>query len=150
MMRSLVLVGVILANIAAGGETVTGKMAIYDDLLGARWTCTLGTVMYFAAYNVEAGNTLHGHLYSKDSSEDVYYGYDPQRKLYWSASADSSGSTESQTSLDGVTFVGMLNDGHSMSKATNIFTIHDAHKWFVRARGNAGGHPYDVSATCLR
>jgi hypothetical protein len=150
MMRALTLVGVLLASTAADGGTFTGKMAIYHDLLGTRWTCTIGTTTYFAAYTVEPGNTLHGHLYSKDSSEDAYYGYDAQRKLYWTASADSTSATESQTSVDGVTFVGTLNDSGTTSKATNIFMINGAHKWVVRARGSAAGHPYNVTATCLR
>ncbi len=150
MMTALSLVGVLLASTATGGGSFTGKMTRYDDLLGTRWTCTIGTTTYFAAYTVGPGNTLYGHLYSKDSSEDAYYGYNPQRKLYWTASADSTGATESQTSVDGVTFLGTLNDGGAMSKATNVLMIRGAHKWVVRARGSAGGHPYDVTATCLR
>ena len=134
----------------AAGETLTGKMAKYHDLLGAPWTCTLGTATYYAAYSIGPGNTLHGHLYSKDSSEDTYYGYDAQRKLYWIDSSDSTGSVMSQTSADGVTFVGTLNDGSATTKATNAYTISSAHKWTVRASGTAGGHPYDVTATCRR
>lgn len=147
-MTALALAGVVLASTATGGG-LTGKMATYDDLLGSQWTCTIGTARYFAAYTIESGNTLHGHLYSKDSSEDAYYGYDAKRKLYWTASADSTGATESQTSVDGVFFAGTLNDGATTSKATNIFTINGAHRLLVRARGSAGGHPYNVTATCL-
>ncbi len=134
----------------ADGEMLTGKMAMYRDLLGAPWTCTLGTSKYVAAYSAMPANTLHGHLYSKDSSEDEYFGYDPKRKLYWTDSADSNGATESQTSLDGVTFVGTLNDGSATSKSTNVYTIGNTHKWTVRARGSSAGQPYDVSATCVR
>jgi hypothetical protein len=130
--------------------TLTGKMAIFKDLLGARWTCTLGPATYFAAYTVAPGNTLHGHLYSKDSTEDAYFGYDAQRKLYWTDGADSTGATESQASADGLTFAGTLNDGMTTSRATRVFTISSAQKWVVRARGSAGGKPYDVTATCLR
>lgn len=134
MIIALTLVGALLANTATGGETLTGKMAIYTDLLGPRWTCTMG----------------NGHLYSEDGTEDTYFGYDGQRKLYWTDNADSTGATESQKSADGVTFDGTLNDGSTTSKATNIFTISSAHKWAVRARGFAAGHPYDVTATCRR
>lgn len=150
MIVALTLLGALLASAATGGEALTGKMAIYDELLGAQWTCTLGTATYFAAYTVAPGNTLHGHLSSKSGTEDAYFGYDAHRKLYWTANADSTGATESQTSADGVTFVGSLNDGTTSSRATNIFTISNAHKWVVRARGSADGHPYDVTASCRR
>lgn len=150
MIIALTLLGTLLASTAPGGGPLTGKMAIFNDLLGARWTCSMGKATYFATYSAAAGNTLHGHLYSKDSMEDAYLGYDAHRKLYWTANADSTGATESQTSVDGVTFVGTLNDGTATSRATNIFTIDGAHKWIVRARGSAGGHPYDVTVTCLR
>jgi hypothetical protein len=145
----IALFGALSASAALGAETLTGKMAIYEDLLGTRWTCSLGTASYFAAFTAAAG-TLHGRLYSKDSTEDAYFGYDAARKLYWTDSADSTGATESQTSADGVTFVGTLNDGSTTSRATRVFTITSAHKWVVRARGSAGGHSYDVTATCLR
>lgn len=150
MLIALTLIGTLLASAAAGPTTLTGKMTIFNNLLGARWTCSLGKATYFAEYAVTAGNTLHGHLYSKDSREDAYFGYDAHRKLYWTASADTTGATESQTSADGMTFVGTLNDGATTSRATNVYTINSAHKWVVRARGSAGGQPYDVTATCLR
>ncbi|HLI96738.1 MAG TPA: hypothetical protein VKT72_11720 [Candidatus Baltobacteraceae bacterium] len=85
-----------------------------------------------------------------ESSEDAYFGYDAQRKLYWTDDADSTGATESQTSANGVTFAGTLNVGNTTSEATRVFTISSAHKWIVRARGSASGHPYDVTARCLR
>ena len=135
---------------AAAGATVGGKMARYANWLGSPWTCTLGTATYFATYSVAPGNTIHGHFYSKEGSEDAYFGYDAKRKRYWAASADSNGETESQTSADGVTFAGTLNDGHGTSKASNAYTISSARKWVVRARGSADGHAYDVLATCVR
>ena len=53
-----VLALVFAPTAAAGGETLTGKMAIYRDLLGAPWTCTLGTAKYFAAYSAMPANVL--------------------------------------------------------------------------------------------
>lgn len=150
MVVAFTLVGALLASAPAAGQTLTGKMAIYNDLLGAPWTCSMGPATYAAAYTVAPGNTLNGNLYSKDGTEDAYFGYDAQRKVYWTANADSTGATESQTSADGVTFVGTLNDGSTTSNATNVFTISSARKWVVHARGSASGHPYDVTATCLR
>ncbi len=150
MMTALTLAGVLIGSTAAGAGSFTAKMSIYNDLLGARWTCTLGTAKYFAAYDIGPGNTLHGHLYSQDSTEDAYYGYDARRKLYWTVSADSTGATESQTSFDGVTFLGTLSDGGTVSKATNVLVINGARKFVVRARGSAGGHPYNVTAPCMR
>ncbi|HTU80898.1 MAG TPA: hypothetical protein VMF61_02150 [Candidatus Acidoferrales bacterium] len=135
----------------AGDAAPTGTMAMYGNLPGAPWTCSLGGATYSAVYSAVPGsNTLHGHLYSKGSSEDEYLGYDPKLKLYWIVSADSNGATESQTSRDGVTFTGTLNDGGATTKAANTYTMSGAHKWTVRARGTAGGQPYDVLATCVR
>ncbi len=150
MLVVLSLLGTLLAATATGSEALTGKMAIYNDLLGPRWSCSVGKASYFVAYAVTPGNTLHGQLYSQEGTEDSYFGYDAKRKIYWTANADSTGATESQRSPDGVTFVGTLNDGTTTSKATNAFTIDGPKRWVVRARGTAGGHPYDVTATCLR
>jgi hypothetical protein len=129
---------------------LVGKMAIYNALLGARWTCTLGTVKYFAAYDVGPGNTLHGRLYGKDESEEEYFGYDAQLKRYWADGADTTGTTEAQTSTDGWTFIGTVNQGGTITKASRVFKITNAHTWSVIARGLAGGKPYEVTATCLR
>ncbi len=150
MITALSLLGALLASTATGGDTLTGKMAIYGDLLGARWTCTLGTATYFAKYTLAPGNTLHGHLYSQHGTEDAYFGYDARRKLYWTDNADSTGATQSQTSADGVTFLGTLRSGSTTSKTANVVKIDSVHKWLVRARGFVGGHSYDVTATCLR
>ena len=150
MMVAVLFLGALLASPATGDAMLTGKMAIYNDLLGARWTCAIGKITYFADYTVAPGNALHGHLSSGDGTEDTYFGYDTKRKVYWSDNADSTGATESQMSADVQTFVGTLNDGRTTSKATNVITITSARKWVIRARGTAGGHPYDVTATCLR
>jgi|SRR5579863_1719751 len=150
MIVAFTLLAALSASPAGASEPLTGKMSIYSTLLGARWTCTLGPTKYFAAYDVGPGNTLHGRLYSKDSSEDTYYGYDAAHRRFWTDIADSSGETMSQTSSDGMTFVGTLNDGSTVTKATNSYTIANGHKLIVRARGTAGGHPYDVTSTCTR
>jgi hypothetical protein len=150
MIVALSLFGALLASTAAPGETLTGKMAIYNALLGAPWSCSVGPVSYSAAYTVAPGNVLHGELTAKDGTEDTYFGYDAKRSVYWTANADSTGATESQTSADGVTFGGAFNDGTSTSNATNVFTIEGPSKWTVHAQGSAGGHPFDVTATCLR
>ena len=150
MMVAVLFLGALLASPATGDAMLTGKMAIYNDLLGARWTCAIGKITYFADYTVAPGNALHGHLSSNDGTEDTYVGYDTKHSVYWSDNADSTGATESQMSADVQTFVGTLNDGRTTSKATNVMTITSARKWVIRARGTAGGHPYDVTATCLR
>jgi len=76
------LLGALLPAAAVGSGTLAGKMAMYGSLLGAKWTCSAEAATYFAAYTVAPGNTLHGHLYSKNGSEDEYFGYDAQRKAY--------------------------------------------------------------------
>jgi hypothetical protein len=144
------VLGALLPAPAIGSETLTGRMAVFESLLGAPWTCSAQAATYSAAYTVAPGNTLHGHLYSKDGDEDEYVGFDAQRNVYWVDDADSNGATESQTSADGKTFTGSLSDGGVTSPATNVYTISSTHQWVVRARGSAGGHPYDVTATCLR
>jgi hypothetical protein len=89
-------------------------------------------------------------LYSAQGSEDAYFGYDATAHRYWSVSADSNGATESQTSFDGVTYSGKLNDGKTTSDATNVITVVSPKQWTVHARGTAGGQAYDIVATCER
>ena len=149
MLAVIALLATLVAS-NGGEEALTGQMAMYNNLLNGPWTCTMGSATYKAWYHASAGNTLHGNLWSNDSSEDEYAGYDAQRKVYWLASADTTGATESQTSADGVTYDGTINDGTKSSKATNIYTIDSAHKFTVQARGSMGGKPYDVTVTCTR
>jgi hypothetical protein len=52
-------------------------------------------------------------------------------------SEDSNGATESQTSADGATYGGTLDDGKTISKATNVFAMVSSRKWTVHARGAA-------------
>lgn len=147
---TLALVLLACGRAAAGDSLLTGKMAMYNYLLSGSWTCTLGSATYFAKYNVESPNVLHGHLFSKGSSEDAYFGYDDKRAEFWTVNADSTGATESQWSPDGVTFTGTLNAEKVTANATNVITKQSDGKWMVAARGTSEGQPYDVTATCVR
>ena len=134
----------------AASNPLAGKMSIYNPLLAGQWSCTAEGSTYSATYAVAPGNALHGHLFSAQGSEDAYFGYSSATQRYWRANADSTGATESQTSTDGIIYSGTLNDGKVSSRATSVFTIVNAKKWTVRARGIAGGKPYDFIATCQR
>ena len=133
----------------AAPNTLTAKMS-RDSYLLAGKSCSGGGATYFAEYSVAPGNALHGHLYSAQGSEDAYLGYNDAAHRYWTASVDSSGAIESQTSADGVTYTGTLFDGKTTSKATNVYTVVSSRRWTVHARGTAAGHPYDLIATCVR
>lgn len=134
----------------AAPTTLTGKMSLYNYLLKGKWSCAAGGSTYFATYVVAPGNALHGHLYSAQGSEDAYYGYNAATHRFWAANVDSTGAIESQTSADAVTYSGTLFDGKTTSKATNVFTMVSPRRSTVRARGTAGGHPYDLIGTCDR
>jgi hypothetical protein len=134
----------------AASTLLTGKMTLFNYQLAGRWTCKGGGATYFAEYGLGPGNTLHGHLYSAQGSEDTYFGYSAASHRYWSVSADSNGATESQASADGHTYTGKLYDGKTTSNATNVITMVNPERWTVRARGTAGGQAYDFIATCDR
>lgn len=134
----------------AASTALTGKMSLYNYLLGGTWNCKAGGSTYSAEYALAPGNTLHGHLYSAQGSEDAYFGFSDAAHRFWTVSADSNGATESQTSVDGVTYTGKLNDGKTTSNATNVIAMVSSRRWTVHAHGVAGGQPYDLVATCVR
>jgi hypothetical protein len=139
-----------MTRVHAAPSALTGKMRLYDHLLQGKWSCSGGGGTYVAVYTVAPGNVLHGNLYSAQGSEDTYFGYKDATHRYWTANADSTGATESQTSTDGVTYAGTLFDGKTTSKATNVFTMVNSRRWMVHARGTANGQPYDLIANCIR
>jgi len=134
----------------AASTVLTGKMSLYNYLLKGKWSCKGGGSAYSAEYVLAPGNKLHGHLYSAQGSEDAYFGYSDAAHRFWTVSADSNGATESQTSADGVTYTGKLNDGKMKSNATNLITMVSPRRWTVHARGTSDGQPYDLIATCER
>ncbi|HEX3370688.1 MAG TPA: hypothetical protein VHS56_14005 [Candidatus Cybelea sp.] len=134
----------------AASTALTGKMNLYNYLLKGKWSCKAGTSAYSAEYLLAPGDTLHGHLYSAQGSEDTYFGYNVAAHRYWTVSADSNGATESQTSVDGITYTGKLNDGKTLSNTTNIITMVSSKRWTIHARGAEGGQPYDLIVTCER
>jgi hypothetical protein len=134
----------------AASTALTGKMSLYNYLLVGEWSCKGGGGAYAAGYTLAPGNALHGHLYSAQGSEDAYFGYSSAAHRYWTVSADSNGATESQTSVDGATYTGKLNDGKTTSNATNVITMVSGKRWTIHARGTAGGQPYDLTVTCER
>lgn len=138
-----------MARVDAAPSALTGKMSLYNYLLRGTWSCSGGGSTYFAAYAVAPGNALHGHLYSAQGSEDTYFGYKDAAHRFWTVNADSTGATESQTSADGVTYIGTLSNGKTTSKATNVLTMVNPRRWTVHARGTAGGQPYDLTVTCV-
>ena len=151
-MRTIIALAIVLLSLGrvdAAEGALTGKMTNYNALLGGEWTCSAMGATYYANFDVAPGNTLHGRLYSKNGSEDTYYGYDAKGKLYWIDDADSNGATEWLTSTDGLTYAGTLNSAGSITKASDVETL-GAKTWILRARGTAGGQPYDVTATCRR
>ena len=135
---------------SAASTALTGKMSVYNYLLEGKWSCKGGGSAYSAEYAVAPGNRLHGHLYSAQGSEDAYFGYNDTAHRFWTVSADSNGASESQGSVDGVTYTGKLNDGKMTSNATNVITMVSSRRWTVRARGTEGGQPYDLVVTCVR
>jgi hypothetical protein len=146
----LAAIGTSNAASNAASTALTGKMSLYNYLFEDKWSCKGGGGTYSAEYVLAPGNKLHGHLYSAQGSEDAYFGYGDTAHRFWTVSADSNGATESQTSADGVTYTGKLNDGKTTSNATNVMTMVGAKRWTVRARGTADGRPYDFVATCER
>jgi hypothetical protein len=139
-----------MARVEAGPAALAGKMSLYNYLLNGKWNCTAAGSTYYAAYVVAPGNALHGHLYSAQGSEDAYFGYNKATHRFWTTSVDSTGAIGSQTSLDGASYSGTLFDGTSTSKARSLFTMVSPREWTIRARGTAGGQPYDLVATCRR
>lgn len=134
----------------AASTALAGKMRSYNYLLTGKWSCRAAGSTYAAEYALGPGNTLHGHLYSAQGSEDAYFGYSDPAHRFWTVSADSNGATESQTSVDGVTYTGKVSDGKATSNATNVITEMSPRRWTMHARGTSGGQPYDLIATCER
>ena len=135
---------------SAAPTVLTGKMSLYNYLLPGRWSCDGGGGTYSAEYVLAPGNMLHGHLSSAQGSEDAYFGYSDAARRFWTVGADPNGATESQTSVDGVTYTGKVNDGKMTSNAKERH-CYGEQQAMDRARAwHGGGQPYDLIVTCER
>lgn len=126
MRRPLTFIFICLAVVALG----TVKSASADDsmmsgtampknhafLLGS-WSCTVNLPAMMGAkastgrstltISASPNMTVHSHVSSPEYVSDSYQGYDMKTKTHWLITADTTGEVASETSKDGVTFMGM-------------------------------------------
>lgn len=96
---------------------LTGKMTIFNYLVGGTWQCTVTTtvaggssptsVTSTETYDVvPEENVLHAHTIASNDNSDSYYGYSNEAQAYWHSAIESHGSMAYSVSRDGVAFEG--------------------------------------------
>lgn len=139
---------------------LTGKMDMFNYLLGTTWRCQSRTVdtngrvvrtsQTTATFDVVPPNALHVHLVSDTLTSDEYFGYVPDVGGYWSSIANSAGLSMTQASPDGVTFDGSTTLGSSKISLRSIYTKNDDTHASVRQISTVNGVQQDSSGTCTR
>ncbi len=126
-------------------QNLTGKMAIFNYLLGAPWTCRLvspdgkpsGDFDVTITFEVVASNVLHSHITSPQWFADSYFGFDAKNKIYYRSEAGSFGGAMRQTSVDGIVF-----SGTSIRPSGTVATERDTFR--QEADGSSDGSSTDM------
>jgi ketosteroid isomerase-like protein len=113
----------------SSGASLTGKMEMYNPLLGNPWTCThqfgnqppqkdAGTVTFVIAPQ----NVLEIVISGPDFAARNFIGFDAKSNQYWRTEMGVFGGILRETSNDGVNFSG-LNLGGPQARGTAPFPI---------------------------
>lgn len=115
-------------SMSASGSSMGDHMAY----LTGSWRCTVKISAYMGAaattdhgtltFSMAPGKTIHAHVAAADYMQDAYHGYDVKTKTHWTDSADTQGTTVSETSKDGVTFTGTSWSGGTSTPTRDTFT----------------------------
>lgn len=100
-------------------------------LIGS-WNCTVALAAMMGnpvstdhgklTFSVTPNKTIHSHVAAADYAQDSYYGYDAKTKTHWTVSADTQGVIVTETSKDGVTFIGTSMAGGMSTPTRDTFT----------------------------
>ena len=168
MTRCFVFLATIMLSASLGGaaladsppSTLTGKMAVFNYLLGTAWQCdsrtldtngkvvrtTKSTVMFDTA----PSNTLHFHVLSDKVSTDQYIGYVADVDGYWSTLSNSAGISMLQTSSDGKNFDGSTTLGSTKVYLSTTYTKVDDSHASVKMISTINGRQEESDGTCSR
>lgn len=149
MRRSILFIGVLSAILAVATSSATvsadssmtsssGSMGDHMAFLIGSWNCSVklsammgnpaGTDHGVVTFSKSPGNTIHAHTAAADYASDQYYGFNPKTKTHWTSATDTGGALVSETSKDGVTFVGTTNADGMSTPTRDTFTHPSASK----------------------
>ena len=123
---------------AQTAQTLTGKMAAYNYLMGGPWTCKTTmtgapagvppTSTATVTFDAVSPSTMHVRVAAPPFVSDSYYGYATQPSMYWSTTADSMGTVSSERSTDGKTYSGTAMVGPASAQVQDVYTkVSDTH-----------------------
>lgn len=147
---TLILVLAGAAQAQTSTQTLTGKMAVYNYLLGAPWTCTSPGGSSMVTFDVVGPATMHVHVAAPPYVADSYYGYTSQGDSYWGTTADSNGMASSERSADGNTYSGTATAAGASAPIQHIFAkVSDKHST-TRSTITINGKQQVIDTDCTR
>lgn len=149
--------------LASAAESLTGKMAMYNYVVGGTWKCDIHvpaigshpavTNHNSETFDVAPGNILHGHTLSAVSVGDDYIGYYAKAGMYWYQTMDSAQLFGWLVSRDGMTFRGYgwpRDATESRVSITESHTKLNANKNLGRLVFSWPGRQHVVTSMCRR
>ncbi|HLY01703.1 MAG TPA: hypothetical protein VKR56_04315 [Candidatus Cybelea sp.] len=144
----------------AADTMLTGKMAPFNYLLGAPWSCTsqvpamhdmpAHTDQLTVTFEIAPRNIIHDHVSGTDYMGDQYFGYSSRMSNYWTTSADNEASHGIATSTDGRTFTGTVHMGMMAMDVTTTYGKSGANSISMTQLLSGGGQSITVSSSCTR
>ncbi len=127
--RSRTVVAPVESRQSSAAGALTGRMAMYNPLLGAPWTCTrqagreppqpqAGTVRFVTAPR----NVLEIVVSGPEFAARSYIGFDASSSQYWRTEMGVFGGIMRETSSDGINFSG-LNLGGPQARGRPTFPV---------------------------
>ncbi len=148
------------ASPARAADALTGKMALYNYLLGGPWSCTTKVPAMqgkpahadqsTVRFEVVPGNALHDHVTASDYAGDDYFAFDSKSNMFWDGNLGSDGSHGYASSSNGNTYTGQTWSGKTPSKITTTYTKVSPTSVKVHVVTSMGGHPMTIDSACTR
>lgn len=152
------IVAVAAASPAQAAGELTGKMAMYNYLVGS-WNCSDKSTVMGKTYTgpstvtveVVPNNAFHDHVSAANYSGDDYFGYDDQGGTFWNSSAGNWGDRSWASSKDGVTYTGTSWRGASPGmNSVSVYTKAGDGKFTLHSVTTGGGHTITSDIDCTK
>ena len=131
-------------------QTLSGKMAAYNYLLGAPWTCVSPRSTSTVTFDAVDPATMHVHVAAPPYVADSYYGYASQSNFYWGTTADSMGMVSSERSADGNTYSGTATVAGASAPVQHVYAkVSDKHST-TRSTIMVNGKQQVLDTDCTR
>lgn len=157
---AVVLSLLVVQSPVRAADALTGKMAMFNYLLGGAWTCSTkvpamnGRRSHLDAstiqFDVAPMNVLHDHVSASDYAGDDYFAFDPKSNMYWNGSLGSTGNHGYASSTNGNVYSGLSWSGKNPENVTTRYTKVNANLVKTHVTTVNGGREDTIDSVCSR